>query len=225
MSTVKVVDLIKRAHTILLDASAVRWTALELQDWLNDGYKEIVALHPDSNAQTATFTCAAGYRQDISATYPEAYRVLEIISNKAALSNKRPVQLVSRKSMDTVRPGWYNDSQSISIEKYMYDKRVPKEFLVYPPATSTAQLEIIYATVPAPHTLTEVQLMNPATSEVIRLDVIYANPLLDYMLYRAFSKDSDQANNAARATAHYQAMVTSLNFKVQSDEAVSPGTA
>ena len=127
--------------------------------------------------------------------------------------------------MDSMRPGWYNENQSISVEKYMYDKRVPKEFLVYPPATSTAQLEIIYATVPAPHTLTENQLMNSATAEVIRLDVIYANPLLDYMLYRAFSKDSDQANNAARATAHYQAMVTSLNFKVQSDESVAPGTA
>lgn len=225
MSTVKVVDLIKRAHTILLDATAVRWTALELQDWLNDGYKEIVTLHPDSNAQSATFTCSAGYRQDISTAYPEAYRVLEVLTNKAALSNKRPVNLVSRKSMDTSHPGWYNESQSISIQKYMYDKRVPKEFLVYPPATSTAQLEIIYATVPAPHTLTEVQLMNPATAETIRLDVIYANPLLDYILYRAFSKDSDQANNAARATAHYQAMVTSLNFKVQSDESVAPGTA
>lgn len=225
MSTVKVVDLIKRAHTILLDASAVRWTALELQDWLNDGYKEIATLHPDSNTQSATFTCSAGYRQDISVAYPEAYLVLEVLTNKAALSNKRPVTLVSRRSMDTSYPGWYNESQSVNIQKYMYDKRVPKEFLVYPPATSTAQLEIIYATVPAPHTLTELQLMNSATTETIRLDVIYSNPLLDYILYRAFSKDSDQANNAARATAHYQAMVTSLNFKVQSDESVAPGTA
>lgn len=224
MSTVKVVDLISRAHTILLDTSAVRWTALELQGWLNDAYKEIVTLHPDANTQTDTFTCSAGYRQDISATYPEAYRVLEVIVNKAATSKKKPVQLVSRKSMDTMRPGWYTETSSVNIEKYMYDGRVPKEFLVYPPATTLAQLEIIYATVPAPHTLTEQQLMNPATAETIRLDVIYSNPLLNYILFRAYNKDAEQAGNAERAAAYYQAMVASLNFKVQSDESVQPGT-
>jgi len=194
MSTVKVVDLISRAHTILLDTSAVRWTALELQGWLNDAYKEIVTLHPDANTQTATFTCSAGYRQDISATYPDAYLLLEVIVNKAATSKKKPIQLVSRKSMDTMRPGWYTETSSVNIEKYMYDGRTPKEFLVYPPATTLAQLEIMYATVPAPHTL------------------------------RAYNKDAEQAGNAERAAAYYQAMVASLNFKVQSDESVQPGT-
>lgn len=225
MSTVKVVDLISRAQTILLDTTAVRWSAVELQGWLNDGYREVVTLHPDSNAQTATFTCEAGYHQDITDSYDRAYRVLEVRSNKAATSKKRAVQLVSRKSMDTMRPGWYNETPSVNIEKYMYDTRVPKEFLVYPPATTQAQLEIIYTTVPAPHTLTEQQLMNSATAEVIRLDDIYGNPLLDYILYRAYSKDSEQQNNASRAVAHYQAMVASLSGKVQSDEEINPGTA
>lgn len=225
MSTVKVVDLIARAQTLLLDKTAVRWPAVELQWWLNDSYREIVTLHPDSNAQTATFTCAAGYKQDITGTYDSAYRVLEVRSNRAAGSNKKQIMLVSRKSMDTMRPGWYNETPSINIEKYMYDQRVPKEFLVYPPATTTAQVDIIYTTVPAPHTLTESQLTNPATTEVIRLDDIYASPILDYIMYRAYSKDAEQQNNAARAIAHYQAMVTALSGKVQSDDAVEPGTA
>ena len=225
MSTVKVVDLISRAQTLLLDTTAVRWAAVELQNWLNDGYREVVTLHPDSNAQTAIYTCTAGYRQDITATYDRAYRLLEVRSNQAATSRKRPVQLISRKSLDTMRPGWYNETPSVNIEKYMFDPRVPKEFLVYPPATTAAQLEIIYTTVPAPHTLTESQLTNPATAEVIKLDDIYGNPLLDYMMYRAYSKDSENANNAARAVAHYQAMTTALGFKVQSDESVQPGTA
>ena len=225
MSTVKVVDLISRAHTILLDTTAVRWPAVELQGWLNDGYREIVTLHPDSNAQVATYTCEAGAHQDITDTYARAYRVLEVRRNMAATSKKRAIQLVSRKSMDTMRPNWYNDTPSVNIEKYMYDQRVPKEFLVYPPATAAAQVELIYTTVPEPHALTEVQLMNPSTADVIRLDDIYGSPLLDYILYRAYSKDSEQQNNAARAMAHYQAMVTSLSGKVQSDEAVEPGTA
>jgi hypothetical protein len=225
MATTKVVSIIARAQIILKDTAAVRWPVLELQDWLNDSYREIVSLHPDANAQTGTFTCVAGYRQSLEASYPNAYKILEVISNKAATSNKKFVKLVSRASMDTMRPNWYNETASVNVQKYMYDKRVPKDFLVYPPATTAAQLEIIYATVPAPHALTKAQLENPATVETINLDDIYSNPMLDYILYRAFSKDSVATNNATMAVAHYQAMVASLNFKVQSDENVAPGSS
>lgn len=222
MSTVKVVDLIKRAHTILLDASAVRWTALELQDWLNDGYREIVNRRPDANAQVGTFNCVAGYRQTITTSFSSAQRLLEAICNKATSSNKRTVRLVDRQTMDDQLPGWTAASQAISIEKYMFDHRLPKEFLVYPPAMVGAQVEIVYSTFPSPHALTEQQLMNSATTTTINLDDTYANPLLDYMLYRAFSKDSDQSNNAARAMAHFQAMMDSLNGINTSEQAEVP---
>jgi hypothetical protein len=210
MATVKVVDLITRALVLLKDPTAARWPATELQYWLNDGYREIINRRPDANAQVATFTCATGYRQTITAV-SNAQRLLEVISNVAATSNKKTVRLVDRKTMDDQLPGWNTEATSINIEKYMYDRRLPKEFLVYPPAKSTAQVEIVYSTFPAAHTLTEVQLMNPATTTTINLDDTYANPLLDYMLYRAYSKDAEQAGNAQRAMAHYQAMADAIN--------------
>lgn len=225
MATVKVVDLISRAHTLLLDASAVRWPALELQNYLNDGYRELVTVRPDANAQTATFTCAASYKQNISNLFPRAYRLMDVRSNVAATSHKRAVRLVSRSALDATRPSWYNEPASIDIEKFIFDPRNPKEFLVYPPATNTAQLEILYAEVPEPHALTSTQLMNPATTEVIRVDDIYANPLLDYMMYRAYSKDSEQQGNAQRAVAYYQAMMSGLGVKAQSDAAAQPGAS
>jgi hypothetical protein len=113
--------------------------------------------------------------------------------------------------MDDQRPGWTTESPAISIEKYMFDHRLPKEFLTYPPATTTSQVEIVYSTFPAAHALTEAQLLNPATATTINLDDTYANVLLDYMLYRAYSKDVEQANNAARATAYFQATLEALN--------------
>lgn len=225
MSTVKVVDLISRAHTLLLDTNAVRWTAVELQGWLNDGYRDIVTLRPDANAQTTTFTCAAGYRQTINGVSARTYRLLEVVANKSATSSKKRVMLVSRASLDSMRPNWYAETSTVNIEKYVYDPRLPKEFLVYPPALTTAQLEIIYSETPEPHDLTEEELMDPTTADVIRLDDIYASPLLDYMLYRAYSKDAEQQNNATRAVAHYQAMAAALGVKGQSDTASQPGVA
>lgn len=225
MSTVKVVDLISRAGTILQDTGAVRWPAVELQGWLNDGYKEIVAARPDSNIQTSTYTCVAGYKQNISSLSSRAYSLVDVICNSAATSKKKAINLVTRKSLDAMRPSWYNETPTINIEKYVREGTEPKEFLVYPPATTLARLEVSYAAVPDPHALTESQLTNPATTDVIRIDDIYSNPLLDYMLYRAYSKDSEQQGNATRAVAHYQAMTASLQLKAQSDNAIASGAA
>jgi len=225
MATIKVVSVMARAQIIWKDETGVRGPVIELQDWLNDSYREIVTLHPDANEQIDTFSCTAGYRQTLDTSYPNAYKILEVLRNVAATSNKKYVQLVTRSSMDKMRPNWANETPNVSIQKYMYDKRVPKDFLVYPPATMASQLEIIYATVPSPHMLTQEELEDPTTVEEIRLDDIYASPILDYILYRAFSKDAEDTSNAARAVAHYQAMTTSLNFKVQSDESVAPGSS
>jgi hypothetical protein len=225
VATVKVVDLIERAQTLLVDTTATRWAATELQYWLNDSYREIVNIRPDSNAQTGTFTCASGYRQDITTGFATALKLLEVISNVAATSSKKAVRLVDRRAMDDQRPGWYIETATVNIEKYMYDPRLSTEFLVYPPATTLAQLEILYSVIPTPHTLSGEQLIDPANTEVIKINDSYANAMLDYILYRAYTKDSDQPNNATRAVAHYQAFQASLGVKSQTDAASQPGVA
>lgn len=225
MATVKVVDLIARARTILQDTTSTRWALSELQWWLNDGYRETLIYRPDSNTLTGTFTCAAGPRQVLTTGFPNATRLVSVTRNVAATSNKYAVHLTTRRVLDSQRRGWYTEPASVSVEQYVFDPRVPEEFYVYPPATTTAQLEVLYAQVPAPHTLTDTQLGDPATTEVIRIGDTYANALLDYILFRAFTKDSEQANNANRAVAHYQAFQSSLGVSAQANAASQPGVA
>lgn len=225
MATEKVVTLVSKAQTLLQDTTSVRWSVLELQGWLNDAYREAVILRPDCNTQTGTFTCASGARQAITAQFPSALRVIEVIRNVATTSDKRAVRLIDRRTMDEQRRTWYSETASVTIQNYMFDPRVPKEFLVYPPATTAAQLEVAYSSVPAAHTLTEVQLTNPATTEVIRIDDSYANALIDYMLYRAYTKDAEVPANANRAVAYYQAFQGALGTKGQVEAASQPGAA
>jgi hypothetical protein len=225
MATVKVVDLIARAKTILQDEDSVRWTLSELQWWLNDGYRETLIFRPDSNTITAEFTCVAGPRQVLTTTFPNATRLVSVLRNTATTSNKYAVRLVDRRVLDDQRKGWYAETPTVSVEEYMFDARQPKEFLVYPPATSAARLEVSYAQVPSPHTLSDVQLNNLATAETIRIDDTFANSLLDYMLYRAYTKDAEQQGNAARAVAHYQAFQSSLGVAAQANAASQPGVA
>lgn len=225
MATERVFTLVNKAQTILQDVTSVRWPVLELQGWLNDSYREILILRPDSNTLTGSFTCAAGARQVITTQFPNALRLIEVVRNLAVASDRRAVRLVDRRVVDEQRRTWYAETPSVTIQHYMFDPRLPKEFLVYPPATNTAQLELAYAQVPAAHTLTESQLTNPATAEVIRLDDSFANAMLDYVLYRAYSKDAEYAANATRAAAHYQVFQNALGIKGQVEAASQPGVA
>lgn len=225
MATVKVVDLVARAKTILQDEDSVRWTLSELQWWLNDGYRETLIFRPDSNTITGEFTCVAGPRQVLTTTFPNATRLVSVLRNTATTSNKYAVRLVDRRVLDDQRKGWYAETPTVSVEEYMFDARQPKEFLVYPPATSAARLEVAYAQVPSPHTLTDIQLNNLATTETIRIDDTFANSLLDYMLFRAYTKDAEQPGSAARAVAHYQAFQNSLGVAAQANAASQPGVA
>lgn len=225
MATVKVIDIIRRVESILQD-TGVRWPREELQTWLNESYLAITLMRPDANAKTGEFTCAAGSRQSLTAQFSSALRILDITRNLAPTSNKKVIRIVSRSVLDDQRPTWHSEAETINIQHYTYDARQPKEFFVYPPASTEAVLEVVYADTPSSHSLTEVELdpTGPNT-EVIKVDDIYMSPIIDWVLYRAYSKDAEFGTNEARAVAAYNAFNAALGTKTQVDAAVAPTAA
>jgi hypothetical protein len=222
MATVKVRDIIRRVEDVLQDTN-IRWPRLELQNWINESYLAITLLRPDANAKAATFTCAAGTRQVLTVQYPSALRLLDVTRNVATTSSKKVIRLVARSVLDDQRPTWHAETQTVDIQHYTFDPRQPKEFFVYPPATSAAEIEVVYAAAPEAHTLTESELHpDTGSTEVIKLDDIYTSPIIDWVLYRAYSKDAEYGANEARATASYQAFNAAIGAKSQTDSAVSP---
>lgn len=222
MATVKVTDIIRRVEDVLQDSN-IRWPRLELQNWINESYLAITLLRPDANAKSGAFSCADGTRQVLTAQFPSALRLLDVTRNVAATSNKKVIRLVSRSVLDDQRPGWHAETGSSSIQHYTFDPRQPKEFFVYPPATTAAQVEVVYAASPEAHSLTETELdPDTGSTEVIKLDDIYMSPIIDWVLYRAYSKDAEYGANEARASAAYQAFNAAIGAKSQTDSAVSP---
>lgn len=222
MATVKVVDIIARVEDILQD-EGVRWLRLELQQWINEAYLSIVALRPDATATTGTFTCAAGTRQTLTAQFSTAQKLLDITRNLAATSDKKVVRAIARQTLDDQRPGWHGETQSVNVQFFAYDPQQPREFLVYPPATTAAELEVIYSDYPGAHALSENNLdPDGGDTTVILLDDIYAPAITDWVLYRAYSKDSEYAANEARASAAYQAFNAAIGAKTQVDAGAAP---
>jgi hypothetical protein len=215
MATITGLSIIERAAIVLQDTTGVRWPQLEeLLPWLNDGQREIVLRKPDAYAQNAVVAMVAGTKQTIPAS---GIQLLDVIRNMGTggATPGRAVTRIDREILDEQRPDWHSETASAETKHYMFDPRDPKHFYVYPPQHATpGKLEMVYAASP-----TDLS----ALANTITLDDIYAGVLLDYILYRAYSKDADLSPSAPqRAVAHYNAFLASLGAKGQIDQSVNP---
>lgn len=214
-------SIIQRAAITLSDLGAIRWTTPELVLWTNDGQRETTIYRPDATQRTELVTLVPGARQELSAIglSRPALKLIEITGGPLGA-----VRLTQRRILDAQYPTWQQSPGSIRVVEYMFDPREPKRFWVYPPALNTAQLDVVYSAepidvvVPAPGSLFSAVVGNIGVAD------IYANALLDYVLYRAFSKDEEYGSNSPSAAAHYSAFAAAMGIEVKATVMVQPGT-
>lgn len=212
MGVVNSQTILDRAAIILQDTSNVRWPAGELLSWLNDGQREIVGLAPDAYTRTENLLLSPGTKQTIPAS---GIRLIDIPRNMGVTGATpgRAIRPVDRAVLDAQRPDWHSESASTAVKHYTFDRRNPKVFYVYPPQPSVSgYVEITYSASPP----------DVSAGQAISIDDIYANALLDYVLYRAYSKDAEYTQNAERAQMHYKAALSSLSNKEGTDGTVEP---
>lgn len=208
MATVLVSAILDRAEIILQDSTNVRFPEAELLGFLNDAQREVVLHRPDANMQNESMTLVAGSKQSLPTG---ALRLIDIVRN---VSGKAITQ-VNREVLDETLPNWHETvAGADKIQHFIYDPADPKNFYVYPKGTSSMSLEVVYSSAPS-----EIATVG---SNTITLDDIYANCILDYILYRSYQKDSEYAGNAQRSMMHYQGFANALGIKTQADGATTP---
>lgn len=209
-------SIIRRAVETLQDPTSVRWPISELVRYLNDGQREVVLYRPDSMVTSTSRSLATGTRQ----TLPNGSKLIEVVRNTGG--TKRAIRMVNREILDAQTPGWHNLTGATDILHYMYDPRDPTVFYVYPPAATGASVELVYAAYPADIVEPADGALYTAVAGNISLPDIYGNVIQDYILYRAYSKDSEYAGNAQRAQAHYAAFANALGIEIKATVAVAP---
>jgi hypothetical protein len=214
--------IVRRVIDTLQDVTSVRWPVNELVRYLNDGQREIILHRPDAMVTNATVTCVAGTKQALPSN---GAKLIEVVRNAAGASTKRAVRMINREILDAQTPDWHNLSGTVNLLHFMYDPRDPRIFYVYPPALNTAQLDIVYSAYPTDITEPADGAAYTAVSGNLSLPDIYGNVLQDYMLYRAYSKDSEYAGNAQRAQNHYSAFANALGIEVQATVGIAPNPA
>ena len=212
-------SIVHRVVDILQDTTSVRWPVSELVRYLNDGQREVVLYRPDATIKSATVTCVAGAKQTLPT---DGAKLIDVIRNSASAGTNKAVRMVAREVLDAQIPNWYGLTGELDVVHFTYDPRDPKTFFVYPPALTTTRVDITYSAFPTDVSEPAAGSTYDDVSGNLDLPDIYGNVVTDYILYRAYSKDSEYAGNAQRAQAHYGAFANALNIEVQGTTGVAP---
>jgi len=210
-------DVLTRAADIIQDQTNVRWPQDELLRYLNDARREISIARPDLYATTSTVTLTAGGTRYALPT--DGVRLIDVTRNMPAGTPGKAIRVVEREILDAQKPDWHTETASAIIKHFMYDERNPRQYYVYPPATAGHQIEIVYGQTP-----TDITTGSISSTQLTQED-IYTGAIVDYVCYRAFSKDSEYAGNAQRAQAHYPQFMNALGLGNKVNQITSPNTA
>jgi hypothetical protein len=212
-------SVIDRVQTVLQDTTGVRWPVVaELVLWINDAQREIALLKPDASAINETVTLVDGTKQDIPSA---GNRLLKVVRNMSAASGgtgKRAVRLVDVEVLNGQTPDWHDptvagDAAHTNVVKhYIYEESNPRNFYVYPGVSGSAYLEIIYSSNPT----------TVAQGGNLSIPDIFANAVMNYVLYMAYMKDAEYAGNSQRANSHFALFTNSVTGKGQIDAITNP---
>lgn len=206
----KVSDIIQRARAVLQDAGATYWPDTEMLLWVADGRARMFELRPDLYEADQEITLAAGASQSV----PAGTRFLRLLSN-VTHKDKREITVASGALLARHRPAWRSQKQSDDIRHYVYSETAPDRFEVYPPAIDATKVVASLAVAPA-----DVSTLTDDLTEGT-----LASALVDYVLMRAFQKESDTVPAFwQRGEAHGAAFEKALVSDATVREAVSPNT-
>jgi len=210
-------SIISRAHTTLQDPDGVRWSAVELVDHLNVGQREIVRLRPDQKATTTAVTLTSGFRH----TLPDgASTLIDIPNNRTG--RFRRITKVDMVQLDAVMPDWRSRAAAAEIIHFMHDLREPRVFYTYPPAAN-ALVDMVHSVLPT-DVPTPTGPMASHVSGMIDLSAQWADALLNFVLFKAHSKDAEFGGNSQMAASYLGLFNAAVGSQLQSTATVAPQT-
>lgn len=210
MGTLSTASVIDKAQTVLQDTTGVRWPDAELLGWLNDGQRTIVIYKPNAYVRNIPILMVQGTKQSLPS---DGVQLINVVRNMGANGTTpgRAIRIVQQEMLDARVPNWHSATASAEVQHFVYSMLDPKTFYVYPPNTGTGYVEMSYGAEPP----------NTTLGGAITVDNVYQTVLLDYMLYRAFSKDTEFADQS-RSSAYFNAFLAALTGKARVEVGANP---
>lgn len=196
-------EVLARVREDLHDLDGLRFTPAMLMQWLSDAQRAVVLLRPDAGAVVRTVTLKAD--STLQELPVGGVRFLGVLRNMAGTVDApvpgRAVVLTTLAALNAGAPLWHLQAGSPLIYEYAPDENTPALYWVSPPPAEGVMVEIKYAVDPP-----------EVTDENQELAVLgtFAEPLREYMLYRAYARNDQPIDYQSRANLHLQRFYTGI---------------
>jgi hypothetical protein len=192
------------ARIILNDVTGTRWGDVEMLSWVNAGRRDMALLKPSVWNQTAKrqVTLGAGcYQTFPSLGLSDASALIDVLNNvNADNSVAGVIRNTTRVQLDNFRPNWKTETGSV-VQNWFKDEASHYAFWVYP-AVSGGKIDVNVSVAPTD--------LSALSEQCVPLDVM-ATTLMHYVLYRAYAKDAETAQNAALSQSYLQLFTAALS--------------
>ena len=204
-----ITELLDRVSAELTDKQRTAWSLDDLVHYYNSAIASIANYRPDIFATTTVFTCAAGTRQAMPSG---AIKLIEVERNTGG----RKIRFFERGQLDDMDPEWMTGTGATEAEAYLHEAANPRAFWLYPGVAEGVKVDLVLSALPDPVTVNSVN-----SGVVVQVDDTYLTPCMDWIIYRAYMRDSDDTANSARGQLHLQAFAQYLGVKIETDQALA----
>lgn len=211
----KVIDIANKVSEVLQDLQRKSWTKSQLWEWIYDAELAVIQIRPDANPATCVIDLEPGTRQGIQ-SIDGALRTLDVVRNVDESGNPGlAIRSVDRKALDLFNPGWHKTTAVAEPTEYVFDDRDPQTFYVNPPSDGDGHVETVCSMIPAEYDEGD-------SNQTITVNDTYVPAMIEWALYRCFSRDSEKTPNGQRAQLHLNNFKSLMGMKANSDIASSP---
>jgi hypothetical protein len=213
--------ILENAAIILSDAGGTRWPWTELLGWLSAALREIAIIKPSATADVIEVQMQPGTRQRVPAGYHQMLdatrNLLTSQSSPGGRSGGQAITTVTRDEVDAAIPGWHNPAvlpYAKAVHHVVDADADPMTFYVVPGNDGTGLIEITASVMPAALPIpANPDLIESYANIAVPMPNAYEEAVLNFVIYRALSKDSMVAGAAARAQAHLSLFQQTLGIK------------
>ena len=205
----KTASVIARIDSVTGDTARKRFSLPAIARWMDEAQGIICELQPRAAAEHRVFTLVEGPSQDLRNEPSVAWiRVHEAVCNTTAAGEPTgpAIRMVEGNVLGRVRRDWRNFAPATQVDEVSLDERDPFVFTVFPPAAAGTKVQLLATVRPGPVCVLNsggTALLDPEERVGVRDG--FDTPLVDWVLFRLFSKDSEDQSYQARAKGHFDA--------------------
>jgi len=191
----------------------VRWPLADMLEYLGDAMCVVVLLRPDANAVTVPVLLSTGSTRQVIPV--DGARFIGVVRNMGGDGQTPglPVTLIKREDLDAANQAWHIEAFSSVVDHFVFDDAVPTIFYVSPPPAAGVWVDLSYARLPQ---------QPAAPSDALPLSDIWKEPLREYMMYRAYTRNDSSQEDLSKGERHLSRFFTVLGEESKAKLVFSP---